>query len=474
MNQSIDLIEDRTPRNLIRRELEIGERVRSWLVYGNSRVRVKLIDISLGGLGAVTIDTSREIKFQVSDVIQVLFIRGEERYSISGEVVHVKQSSYHGKDSHQVGIQLKRDFVKDLATYQKRVGRPIVQCKTYIRPQISCDDPFYFLEHLYFQINGFSASGIDVVSSIRNNSLLPGQPLSSQLFVPGRGVFRLKAEVSNFIYRANSKRLHVFFKYKDLDKKMLEAVSEYLILFGSNITPKLLRSIGFPIGDLARAVQVTFQELSTRRILDEGMIRGVLGVPTLTRPNFDNQRFKSVTKGVLCKLGPHSVARAEFGFVGSDLSKSKFLKIGHELPKRIQKKGHLEITNFFISPHALLSDFFMHFIQHAVRIAAQNGSSYVVVEAAQQLTPILKKIGFRPSGSSIRHKTREGRMVIFDLFDVKVENVLRNFEERVEPTIWEKVYKELNHFLAKPSPYEHGQARPYFINQSELKSGKKE
>lgn len=460
-------------RTLQRRELDLGDRVRCWVVFGKNRVRIKLVDISLSGLGVVTTDPSRDIKFEEGDDVFILFVRGDDKYQVHGEVVHIRRSSSDRQRMCQVGIRLERNFLHSFEEYQRKVNKTILTCKTYIRPQIGCDDPFYFLEHLYFQINGFSSHGIDVVSSIRNCSLLPGQPLHMQLFVPGRGAFRLVAKVSEFLYRANSKRLHMFFEYQNVDKKMLEAISEYLLLFAEKVTTNRLRGIGFPIGDLARAIQVSFDSLTPRKVIQEGLARGVLGIPTMPQPNFDDAEFAAQTKGIICKIGPGVAARADLTFVLEKQDRSKFRDMGHKIPKRIEGKRHVEITNFFISPKVVLSDFFMNFVQHTIRIAAQKQVQYVLVEAAQQLAPIIEKIGFRATGSTTKHFTKSGREVVFELYDVRVENVLRNFDERVEPQIWNRVYSELNEFLAKPSPYEHGQARPYFVNQDELKRNSK-
>lgn len=446
---------DSQERNLIRRRLVLGEQILCWIKRGDKKAPFEIHDISLGGIGGVVRTRWKGLgTLEAGDQIKLIFVKANTfRFEMDASIIHYKLEISTQFNGAKIGLKLSRKFCRSSSEFANELGEKLKFCKTYIRPQISSEDPYFFLEHLYFQVNAFSPNGVVLVSSLRNNTLLPGQSLDVDLFIPGRGNFKAVLEVGKAIYRYKKDRFLFYARYKKAPQPMLEAISEYLVMFSKVDSLSELRNEGFQIGAMDRAFSISNDKMPSTFVLDsEGMGPGAFGLAEDFSRNPDDPDAEDCTRCVLGKFGPHKLFRAEVIIVDKKLERSIFVRSGYEVPDRIFRGGHIELVRFYGSNVAKLGDFLLYFIKHLVRIASQFTMQYIVVEALDDLGAILTKLGFKRGDKLTASEPNTEGQQRYSLFYLKVDRALRNIEHGIAPAIWDRLYKDVSEYLNKPQP----------------------
>lgn len=433
----------------LRRPFAQPRQVLTWVVLKQDRIRAQLTDLSLSGLGVLIDRRTLPTPPERGADIEVIISRKQETYSVKGLVAYSRDHLWGKSPALKAGVRMHRQILTTQRAYRTALLAPYFECSSSIRPQMTCSDPFYFNEQLYFQVNGFTQEGVDVSTSIRNSTLLPGQPLRLDLYIPGRGVFQVDTQVEDFCWATRTKKIHYFLRYRGVERQILEAISEYLILFSRGVTTKKLRDTKFPVGSLSRTIQFEFEPLSIDNTKREGLVSGPLGTPIWGAPSLQRQEFKVSTRGVQCKLGSLTAARAEIYTRRTREEPSKFAILGYRFEDLPVQEEVLELTNFVMSSEFRLSDFLMPFLQHLVRVAFQDELRFLLIEADTRLIPVLARIGF-VRGPQVRQcKTEDTEPLKWVLASLDVKSALMGHLDQVDAVIWKKVFSDLNNYLSE-------------------------
>ncbi|SMF62392.1 PilZ domain-containing protein [Pseudobacteriovorax antillogorgiicola] len=445
-----------------RRSLYLGERVLCDVRYRGQAYKTEVVDISTHGVALISISKDKPLELPVGAELKMEFRRRTPICTVEGTVANTGYLTVQGKKKARVGVQFKLKHYERMSDFTAALGEKLFLCKTYIRPQISCYDTFFYKEVILFQVNGFTSQGIDVVTSARWKSILPGQSLKLNVFIPGKGAFEAICRNSEHYYHSPWKgRFRLFLRYENVTRKFLEAVSEYIIMMNPKITPNILRDNGFSIGVLEHACHLERTEYSPHNFPGHRFSPSVLGAGSDDIPLGD-ERIQAVARDICCKLGPHPVAFFNLAFFNGIISLDQIHPLQKEFSRDILANRHVVLTNLLIGDDANLPDFLIPMLQHVTRITAQSKSKFLILEAEQGIVKILKHIGFQTLKSIAQADGSEDRK----LLSLEVNAVLGNKQLALDTQVWSKVYQSLNQFLGRAEP-QRSQVRPFqFPNKS--------
>lgn len=429
-------------RHEIRRPIYLGEQISCAITNQLITLKADLYDLSQRGFAFVLRDDRSHPVFKEGERIVAMFERaGETGFSVAGTIRNRKSIRTHRGLFQRYGVQT---HVQVYGTYQKYsldLPGKFHHCRTYVRPQVACRDPFFFDETLLFQVNGFSPAGIDLIVSSRCKSMLPNLPISFDIFMPGRGAFEVEAKVGHFQFHSKTlDRFRIFMSYVHASAAFHEAVAEYLLMFAQQVSPNQLEAEGFRVGNIGLAI--AFQGLSGWEEFAHFRSTALAASGARGADLFDPHSRKFV-----CRLGPYRVACFRLIFVDGDSRQSEAVHHGHTLPRHVLSEGHLELSRLLLSQGAKLKHVFVPLLRHAVRIAAQSQIKYIVVEARSEVRPLLEKVGFELQNSTCLQPI-DGLNVEFQLAVLKVDQALANAEFKIPASVWKNLYEDLNAYLS--------------------------
>ena len=432
-----------------RRRVYLGEQILCWISFDSLEAQVDVIDLSSRGIALV--ETREKVKFPpvVGQKVVLTFARGsDEGFTINGSISNIAKVSIRGKEYERFGIQFQIQPCKSLEEFHKLIGERIFSCNSYIRPQACYRDPFFYNEMVLFQVNGFSATGVDLLVSARCKTLLPKQPLELDFYFPGKGRFMVQVSNSELHFRTNDNRYRIFVNFDKPEKKFLEMVSEYLVMFADDAHPNALREQGFTVGDLSLAFEQSYAPVSDD-IHEKEQLEAISLAPPILDPSERRNLSEVFSRTISCKLGPHFVATMGLYFCENQANPSMLAKARHRLPAQILDHKHMELTDLYVSPKVNLVDFLLPLLTNCVRIGVQSQAKFILLECAVQVKNILEKVGFTYENSQRKRRDTKGQEQILFLMSLNIKAVLLNQDRILADAVWKQVYRELFEFFKK-------------------------
>ena len=173
-----------------RRNIYLGEQVLCCLHFDELETHVNIIDLSSRGLAVVETQKKGSLPCVEGQEVFLEFKKGTNHpFRVKGIVGSVTQVTFNRIPYERIGIAFSIRACKNVDEYLNAVPDTIVPCRSVVRPQASCLDPFFFDELVLFQVNGFSPHGVDLLVSARCKTVLPHQPIAIDFYIPGRGRF---------------------------------------------------------------------------------------------------------------------------------------------------------------------------------------------------------------------------------------------------------------------------------------------
>lgn len=447
---SIDSIESlQLPRRKGRRRgLLPGEKIYCHIRSGEGEeISAEVSDLSSGGI-AVLKKADGPVMLS-GQPVSLTFAKGEDdEFQIPGFISDVSELAFPEEERRRVGIRFSMKLCHSEEDYHTVVGERIFPFHGQIRPQASCKDPFFFQEIILFDVSGCSANGLDLIVSARCKTLLPGQVLELDLFLPGRGRFLTSVIISDIRLKLKDQRSRIFARFRLPDPTMSAAISEHLIMVSSGLLPDQLRSQGFHVGDLSFAFEISHHLLDDDIRNKEQLFPGALSPPDAFSESRD-QRETYKIRQISCKLGSSVVAVLSLVFcTPSSSDMSVFQKAGYSIPDEIQQHTYLELTDLYLSRNIRLADILFPLLRHLSRIVLQSSGRYLLLECSPALRPTLEKIGFRCEGPVQSRQSASGQQA-FHLMSLNVRSALLNSKNILPDRIWRLVYQDLYRFFKK-------------------------
>lgn len=424
-------------RGFERRTVYVGENIFAWLKGPTgAQIKVPVIDISIHGM-AVLLKKKVAEQFAKGDQIQVGFARSSLKgYQLEAELANSSELKIHSEPQVRVGLRFKANVLDDLEDFSAALADREIPLRSYIRPQVSSEDPFFYNETTLYQVVSITSRGMVLVVVNEGQTLLPGQPMGLEVYVPGKGVFFAPAHNSDLFCVTGERHLRIYVVFDKPPPGLLEALSEHLVAVGG-LSPVALREAGFKVG----AVEATMT-------LDYGTSDEAVNLrPTLLGFTPSDDKQAEHMRVVNARLGPLHAVQVTLLFVDGHKERSSLAKQDHKLDAGLVKGRHLEIIGMQISDQVALIDVLIPLLRQVVRIAYQSGMGYIVVEARAPMVPVLEKLGF-VSNLSVRKV--EGESAQADdratLLSLAVGDILAG-KSKLPTKLWAKLYRGLARYL---------------------------
>ncbi len=426
-----------------RRALYLGEKVTCVITHNRKEFTAEVVDISPQGLAFISNQKDSSFQFCKGDELKLSFIKLNPPWDLKATVANISTMKIQKQTRQRIGVQFELAVFDGYNQFTHAIGTDLIPCKTYIRPQISCADPFFYKEIILFQCNGFTAKGIDLVCSSRWKSILPGQNMDLTAYIPGRGEFKILVKNSNNFYQSQWKdRFRIYLEYLEVSEEYEHAVCEYLVMMQQEVTPHLLRKYNFRFHNFDKACYLEKANYYLRSYPPQEFLPSVFAKPESELP--DVRSVRNISRELCCKLGANRVAYFNLVFFDSLGSSEKPHRLQEALRDDVLRHSHIIMTNLIVSKKVILSDILVPMLQQVIRIAAQSRSKYLILNTDKELVQIFKKIGFKQLANALN--INEKIMVL------EVNGALANHQLLIETHVWNKVYKDLNIFLGRHHP----------------------
>lgn len=425
-----------------RRLIYVNETPTASLKWNGGRQAVFLVDVSREGVALLTPGVfEKKLVGQIVDVHLKLF--NGEKTSFSAEVKNQRDMVLAGKERTRFGLKFDRRQVKTFDQLTP-VDVPTVPCALKTRPIIySRDSGLFFNDTMFFVPQSFASTGVIVLPQDPDQVLLPNQVLNMVVQMPSRGDHVVKVRVTDGVF-ATDRCQYFFLEFVQAEKEFRHAMSEYLVAFRKNVSPKFLRDSGFQVGNLEHSFFLSYRKPQSMRSVGNFQPT-ILGV-TLDGVAGDGQ-LGSKTRKLVCHLGRNIVAVCGLGFCRADGSNSALVAKGHSLPDKMAGKTFTELRELLISDQVNLADFFIPLVRHLIRITYQDKRDCLVVECHTKLIPVLAKVGFKKTKSTLEQAGSAGKPFSSVLMYLVVGDVLSNKGATLALPVWNKIAKELSVFL---------------------------
>ncbi|MFW7380420.1 MAG: PilZ domain-containing protein [Oligoflexus sp.] len=451
-----DLREDR------RRSIYLGENITCSISIKGMSHKVEIIDISPYGLAFVNRSFRVELPLKVGDQLELNFEKKEGSFSVFANITSSGLISIQNKKRQRFGVKFELQNWSTYEAFDQGLAKPLFLAKTYIRPQLTCKDSFFFNELVLFQVNGFTADGIDVVTSSRWKSIIPGQILQMDLFVPGFGLFQISCRNSRHIYRSTKlNRFRLYLEYEKKHPKLEQAICEYLLIMNNTANPRSLRQAGFQLHAIEQACHFQYPLKVLPQLNPTEFSSSICCMPDFTARTTAEQ-FQTRSRKIVGKIGAEELAFFRLVFFEENTQLSELQNSGFQIPAEYLMASRLEMTHLLLHANVQITDIFLAMMKHAIRIAAQSKSKYLLLDCRPMMKNVLQSIGFIAVSKKMMRIDEYGESHESIVMALEVNLRLLNRHYEIETNIWNQFYKDLGEYLGRRPPLQKT-IKPYYF-----------
>ena len=391
------------------------------------------------------------LEFKKGEEVDLEIQLGLNEVNFSGVVVHSII------DENIIGIRWFEDNKQQAVPINNRRKERRWNTSEEFLPTGVAINPLEYNDHIYFRVRDISASGLQIITSLRNKFLIPGIVIESTVNFPSVGSVGLPFKVINGkITKHNNKEFYqVGCEIQNMDFNSREIIGQYLSQFGSAESLRELVEGGFNVQSLSKSI--TFSYVRTSEDYDEVLKLRHLTYANSGRISHDDPvhvmsdeydmrsrilvgRFHNRAVCSLRMVFPESNAKFEVEKNCDDPSK---------LPPASQT---LEVTRVCNHPDFSGSDLLLEMMLHGLKVVMQTKRRYVLGCATSEQIGMYSRIGFRDTGAGFEHadfKNQRQRIIVMDLSRVVVGYDLN-------PIIWNIMAKNFYEYLIRTNIYEFG------------------
>ncbi len=356
------------------------------------------------------------------------------------------------------GLRLFSKITADDPTMEKR-GTMRWRCSEAFLPTGTAANPAKFNDYIFFRVEDISATGMRIVTSMRNKLLMRGQRLESTLSVPCVGAIQCNFEVKRIDFSTHAERDYIVLGVEFLrrDNLLLKVLAEYLLQFGEGVTAQSLVNDGFPLNNAFR--RFDFSYVKTEKEYDEVLelrYRSYQAAGKLAEnasPKSMSDEFDARSRILIVKHNDKVVGsvRVIFHEDSDRLSYGRYFDVPPEgLPP---KSEYAEASRLCTDPTYRGAEIAYHLVEHMVLTTVQSGRKYIVSGAAGSLLDLWSKCGFKRLGINYRS---------LDFGGMPHELILMNTHEvalgkGIDLRLWNRVFGRLvvymlENRLVSPTP----------------------
>lgn len=340
----------------------------------------------------------------------------------------------------RIGLKFLAKTYNKIEDFYQCIKSPTILCKSAIRPQAYCPDPFFYNEKVYFKVEGFSHKGVVLTTSKRCKSILPKHQFQLDIFIPGAKLFTLEAKNSDFFYHSSSNILTLFIEISSPPESYTKAITEYLLLFTPDTTPGYLRQIGFSIQNLQESISVHHQSLGDNILSDQNF--KISDLFQSIEPSIF-QRIKSKSKPLSLKIGSQLAVNLQLTYL--DQNGIEVVFTNHQDLDETFAEECIFAHSLYESPYIKASDYLFSLITHLARITIQSSYKNLIIKTHPQWVTTLAKLGFKEiniQSKLLNHNTDQSQFMC-----LQAKQTILNKNKVIESGVWDKVYKSLYQYF---------------------------
>jgi predicted GNAT family N-acyltransferase len=443
-------------RQQIRRRVYFGEGVKITLrdVTETVSFNGEALDVSPWGLAFVISDNNNpNYPKQGQEVIVYYSNRDRALGSVKARVMSAVKTHRRGGDYIRYGLEfINEHFLSELGKEEKRY----YNLADLFIPHAWCSDPFFFQEKILFRISAFNASGMKLITSARNKSFLPNLILHLKMYLPIQGEFEVLVRVLHTetpTEESLQNRYIVLVEYVNPTQQFLQAMVEYILFCGVDVSPQELRREKLPMSAIEKSltfyyasIQFDSAVLSHMRetcMFDElGVINSegyaVQNEAILEHDGSQFDIYDDSSRQIVCKLGKKPIACVRVIYNDKDRKKCELANFVQAIPEWVWARRFVEISRLAWEKEYRESDVFVNLIRHIIRIAVESGHSHIVTSAPRALKQLYLKVGFQVLNlqwkEDVDAKKRFETPMILD-----AKNILHG-DLIIDKFVWNKIY----------------------------------
>jgi len=324
-------------------------------------------------------------------------------------------------------------------------------CSEEFMPTGVSNNPAKFNDFVHFRIGNLSKSGLTIITSLRNKTLIPGMKLSCQVSFPMVGDSHADFLIKNARVGSYGEKDYLILGAELMNPSVVlkEQIAQYLFQFGPATTVKELQEEGLRVRKATVGLSFSYVKsqgdyfdalkLRSKAYLKAGKVQ-LSGVENMA------DEFDSRARILLAKYRGQTVGslRLIFHEMGDQLSLARFASIPDSFPRADEM---VESTRVCTDPDFRSSDILNGMVQRSILATILSGRQWILGGAEQKLLPIYSRMGFKPTGVEYVSK---------DLAGIKHELILGNVRDvilgkNIQFDIWTKMYAELFDYLSGTS-----------------------
>jgi GNAT superfamily N-acetyltransferase len=383
------------PRWCPRRRVYLGEGLTFEITARDARLDAEAIDLTPDGVGvAVLHPVAARMMPAVGDVLSVRYTgRGASGARQEATVRHVSSLRTGGRTLPRIGLSLPPAALRDTAVERREGLRYSSPDDLPAFATASC--PGFFQDTLRFRILELGAGGM-TLRTTSDQPLLPQVELDLDLHLPVIGVERGRGRLTTA--RRDGGDVEVGVAWIDPPRRLLTALSQYLLVGNDTLTPATLRGGGLAVGGVERAV--SYDYATTSADLEEILALRLLANQAeghMVSQTIDDLRssFDAHSRHLTCRFGGRIIGYVRVIFVDGDPARSQYISWGgHEAPQWLWDGGFVEAGSGAMHPGFQRTGLYVALMQHAFRVTAQSGHRYVLGACPDGLLETYREMGF--------------------------------------------------------------------------------
>ena len=329
-----------------------------------------------------------------------------------------------------------------------------IQTRETFKPVLWVAYPLHLSRIINFQVENFSADGLQLRTSLSNKHIIVGSMLANcQLLLPGIGVLTVQLVVCN----AFAKDQHLVFGclFQSVNKLVLEMLAQYAIIGGDNLPPhisqrkELLRAAGLTTRSLSKPCTIKMAE--TRQELDQILhVRFVAykasgKTPLDTTSAMMQDEYDAASIIYCAKYGLDVIATMRVNMCKNDVRELPFEHyFGSCESLGILRNKCCEFSRLAILPEFQGSDLFIGFFKVIVQMLVKLGLDEMFFVATNKLSPMYQKIGAERMSEPVRHPVLDNEFLT--LHRIKTASLLTGFHMKFD--VWKKISEEaISHLI---------------------------
>ncbi len=421
-----------------RQDVYLEDGILAKLKVGGKEYSAQVYDLNPQGVGILLPQSSEASNLKAGDTA-MLRVDSGSRESIGALVTIVNQQGVRLRDQdyQKLGcsFQESRSFRADQEAYSPDGYFPL---PPDFQPFATTTSPFTFRNELSFRVAAIDAQGMILSTSKRNRELVPGLGLDFLIQLVHLNTHRVGATVEAIHIPLESRHFYLKARFHKPSYALLRDVSEYILCYSDQATPKALREAGLPVDGIDSAIRVSYAKTDAE-MLEVFRLRHLVAVAegrigADTPPEEMRDAFDDYSRQLLFWVGPRPIACARLIFVSRQKERSEISQF-IEIPPKYWRENFVEVSRFAIHPDFRGGDVYINMIRHSTRIALEAGMAYAFADCRPFLLKVYKRIGAIDTGLCISHPFYPGEPMHVIYFDGKK----LSFRARGKFTYWSKV-----------------------------------